>query len=396
MSTLDSAKDGTPLAATSRSMISRALETAVAITLTIGVAVCASVLAGRPAEGPGGPRQDHVLPGSSDRSRFDRILPGGRQEPLFVDFESGHFLTPPFALEPVDRDHPLAVSNLAFPEKLKDWIRCHGIDAVVQADGGTITLIGLEMQSGQPVPIPDTWPRLKPADARRLFERSSDQPRRPKSGEWAHLVRQFRPEDPPAVLPFLTREGGLVLLNLRPDRADPKDAEGIRLTYQIRRGPGPRGADPASGQAARRPPAGALLDDPAGPVQLQTWKGGIVVTRPGSPEWIEIDQGKVVIKVNRAGRAGPADAPETLIEASRLVTDVMDLDGRRLRVTVMGSSKAIMCRRVRDRLAVEVGEKSVISCDRITLDLPYFEHLSKDPRADAIVNPKAGPLRSKR
>jgi RNA polymerase sigma factor (sigma-70 family) len=404
-----SATAGTLLAATLRSMSLRTLETIAAITLTIGVAVCASMIAGQPAEEPGQRQHDRSLPATFDKPRFDRIVPGGKNEPLFVDFDTGHFLSPPFTLEPVDHDRPLTVSNLAFPEKLKDWVRRHGIDAAVQTDGRTITLLGLEMNDGQPVPNPNAWPILTIAEALKLIGPSLDQPRRHDAGEWPRFARAFQPGDPPVVLPFLTREGGLGLLGLRMDRADPKDIEGIRLTYQLGRGLVPRGDDLATGRAIRRPPVQALLDDPAGPVHLQTWKGGIVLTRPGCPEWIEIDQGKVVVKVNRAGLAGPAADPETLIEASRLVTDVMDLDGRRLRAKLAGSSKAMICRRVRDRL--EIGEvdsrlpmqplivkpDSILGCDRITLDLPYFQHLSKDPRVDAIVHPKGvAPLRLKR
>jgi hypothetical protein len=391
---------GTLPAAPPRSMTVRMIETAVAIALTIGVAVFASVLAGKPAEPPGHRQHDRTLPAKFDKELSSRILPVGKEEPLFVDFDTGHFLSPPFALEPVDRDRPPALSNLAFPDRLKDWVRRHGIDAVVQTDGRTITLLGLEMKDGQPVPNPNTWPRLTPADALGQLDRFPDRPRRPDDGEWARFVREFQPEDPPVVLPFLTREGSLGLLGLRLDRAEPKDAGGIRLTFQVGRGLVPRAEDLATGRPVRRPPAQALLDDRDGPVHLQTWKGGIVLTRPGSPEWIEIDRGKVVVKVNRAGISGPADAAETVIEAARLVTDVMDLDGRHLRVTLIGSSRGMVCRRVRDRL--EIGEvdlrllahtlivkpNPIISCDRIILDLPNFAELSKDPRGDGIRTPR--------
>ena len=336
------------------------------------------------------------LPAMFDKPRFDRVLLGGKEEPLFVDFDSGHFLTPPFALEYTDRNGPLTLSNLAIPNQLKDWVRRHGIDAAVQTDGRTITLLGLEMKAGQPVSNPDIWPVLTFADALRLLEPSRDQPRVHNVEEWPRFEQTFQTDDPPIVLPFLTREGSLGHLNLRMDRADAKATEGIRLSYQIGRGLVPKGEDLAPGRAVRRSPGQAILDDRVGAIHLQTWKGGIVLTRPGCPEWIEIDQGKVIVKVNRAGSAGPDSATETLVVASRLVTDVIDLDGRRLRATIMGVSKALICRRVRDRLAVEVGDDSLISCDRITLDLPNLEHLSKDPRIDAIVAPKSLPARSQR
>jgi RNA polymerase sigma factor (sigma-70 family) len=339
-------------------------------------------------------RRNRPLPAKFDEGLHHPILRGGKDEPLFVNLETGFFLSPPFDLEPADPSRPLALPNLAFPEKLKGWIRRHGVDAIVQTDGLTITLLGLEMEDGQPVPNPNAWPFLTPADTLRLIDPFPDQPRPPDVAKWPRFARTFRKGDPPFVLPFLTREGSIGILELRMHRAEPKDAEGIRLTYQIGRGLLLPDEVAAPRRTARQAPTQALLDDRAGFVSLQVWKGGIVLTRPGYPEWIEVDQGKVVVKVNRAG---PSDTAETLIEASRLVTDVMDLDGRRLRVTLLGRAKGMICRRVRDRLEIgedpgwflarklEVRENPVISCDRITLDLPDFQKLSKDP--DAIVDP---------
>ncbi len=116
------------------------------------------------------------MPVKFDKELSSRIVPGGKDEPMFVDLDTGHFLSPPFALEPVDRSRPLAISNLAFPEPLKDWVRRQGIDAVVQTDGRTITLLGLDMKDGQPVPNPNAWPRLTPADVLKLFKPLPGQP----------------------------------------------------------------------------------------------------------------------------------------------------------------------------------------------------------------------------
>ena len=261
-------------------------------------------------------------------------------------------------------------------------------------------MLGLETEIGQLPPKPDAWKILTPADALRLIEPFPDQSRRPVVGRWPWFTRTFRPEELPIALPFLTRGGSLGILELSLDRTDRKDQEVIRWNYQIARVQVAGGGELVQGRSSGRLPSNRFLDDHAGPVSLQVWKGGIVLTRPGSPEWIEIDRGKVVVKVNRAGLAGPDAAAETLIEASRLVTDVMDLDGRRLRTTIAGTSKRLICRRVRDQL--EIGEdgleypsqkfqarkNTVLSCDRITLDLPNFKDIAKDPKMDAIVRPR--------
>ena len=142
------------------------------------------------------------MPAEFDKELSSRILPVGKDDPLFIDFDKGHFLSPPFALEPADRGRPLTLSNLAFPEKLKEWVRRHGIDAAVQVDGRTITLIGLEMKGGQPVPNPDGWPRLTPADVLRLFRPLPGQPRSSDLGRVAPIrppLPAGRPAGRPAV-----------------------------------------------------------------------------------------------------------------------------------------------------------------------------------------------------
>ena len=161
------------------------------------------------------PRIQSLLPAKFDKPSEPRILPEANDEPLFVDLDTGHFLSPPFDLEPLERDRPTALPNLAFPQKLKDWVRLHGIDAAVQTDGRSITLLGLETEVGQLPPKPDTWKVLTPADALRLIEPFPDQSRRPVVGRWPRFARTFRQEELPITLPFLTREGSLGILELR-------------------------------------------------------------------------------------------------------------------------------------------------------------------------------------
>src|SRR5205807_1842212 len=105
-----------------------------------------------PPDKPAQHQQGGPLHSNFDGITFERILSGGREEPLFLDLDTGRFMTPPFALEPADRQRPLALPNLAFSDRLKDWVRLAGVDAAVQTDGQVVTLLGLEMEDGEPVP----------------------------------------------------------------------------------------------------------------------------------------------------------------------------------------------------------------------------------------------------
>jgi hypothetical protein len=335
---------------------------------------------------PAQPRPARALPRHFDRDFFQRVLPDCRTDPLFIDFEGRRLLSPPFVLTPADKRHSLSPANLEFPYELKVWIHQFGADAVIQSDGRTITLAGLEMEDGEPVPRSTDWENLKPADVVARIDRlHPDRARRVELNTWPRFVRTFQVEDDPFVLPFLTREESIGLLELTRDRTNPKRPDAIRLTYLIGRGSVPE--DDARGNRPRR----TILDDLPlpGPLSIEARDGKMVVWRPGSPEWIEFDRGKVVVKANRTPRpgAGPADGVETLLAVSRVAGEEFDLDGQSGRLTLLGpGAEAVYWlsngRTVMWMLHDPTGWSTftdTYGSDRWTVNLPDLRKVSKDP-----------------
>ena len=76
-------------------------------------------------------------------------LPPVKDEPIFVDFDSARIFWPPFDLETRDSKYPLVLPNLAFTERLRQWARSTGVDAVIQTDGLMVHMMGLDLQTGQ-------------------------------------------------------------------------------------------------------------------------------------------------------------------------------------------------------------------------------------------------------
>jgi hypothetical protein len=134
----------------------------------------------------------------------------------------------------------------------------------------------------------------------------------------------------------------------------------LRFEGTVRRGP------------VRRTPEPAILGDFAGFLIVVVQDGRMVLKQPGSLERIEIGQGQVVVK------SGPTDSAELLLKASRLMTGVMDLDGRRDQVKIFGRGKEAVLRRGGDRIRVTADDRDQ-ECERITLGMPELRIFSVYP-----------------
>src|SRR5262249_5721015 len=121
---------------------------------------------------------------------------------------------------------------------------------------------------------------------------------------------------------------------------------------------------------ARRTPESAILGTFAGFLKIAVQGGKIVLRLPGSSEWVEIGQGRVVVKI------GPKPTEECLLEASRLVTYVLDLDGRRNQLKISGGKTAIL-RREGDTIRVTMAGQVTMS-KRFTLEMPGMSIVSSD------------------
>jgi len=334
-------------------------------------------------ESPIHPHQSGPLHSTFDGG-YGQNLPGGRKEPLFVDLDTGRFMTPPFALEPADLDRPLILPNLAFPQKLRDWIRFQGIDAAVQTDGQIITLMGLEMEEGERMPLSAMWSST-PADALERINRIRVR-RLPREelNHWPLFVDTLKQEDPTQNgthdLPFLTREGGIGMLSFRMDHQNLRGPDGIRLDCRLERGLALRFEGGSRFGPVRRTPEPPILGMFAGPLVIALQDEKMILKLSGGLERIEVGQGKVVV------RAGQTDSAEVLLEAARLATFVMKLDGRRDQGEIFGRNKTAVLRREGNIIRVSA-DGPALECERITLGLPELTISSVQP--DVPNKPKA-------
>ncbi len=329
------------------------------------------------------PRDGGLLHSNFDGVTFERILSGGREEPLFVDLDTGRFMTPPFALEPSDRGRPISLANLAFPDRLKSWVLGQGIDAAVQTDGRTITLLGLEMEDGEPLPESTEHSTLTPARALEGVNQAYLQRLRDKeSKKWPRLVRTFETVDRPHFhLPFLTRQGGLGFLHLMQNFLVIKGHtdDSIRLNYQIERGLDLRFGGIARNGGGLTIAEPAILGDFGGFLIVVVDTGKIVLKQPGCLERTEIGQGQVRVM------AGPTISSGILLTASRLMTGVLELDGRHERAKLSGHGKEATVVREGEKLRVTTDERT-LECERITFGMPELRIFSIHP--DTTEKPK--------
>jgi hypothetical protein len=109
-----------------------------------------------------------------------------------------------------------------------------------------------------------------------------------------------------------------------------------------------------------------------GPLIVAARDGKMVLKLSGSLEQVEVGRGRVIV------RAGQTDAAEVLLEASRLVTFYLDLDGRRDEVRSPSQSPGTTLRLTADqtRLRVSPGD---VELEKITLQMPGFKMPSANP-----------------
>jgi RNA polymerase sigma factor (sigma-70 family) len=326
------------------------------------VAIRASGAADRPKQEPGGPiasvATTEPIPGTDgdlgatstlptsplptfDGITFERILTGGVNEPLFLDIDTGRFLTPPFGLSPADPGKPLFLPNLAFTPQLGKWARDHGIDAVAQTDGRVITFMGYGLQTGELLPSTTQVTSLKPVDV--LKQVGLRAPR--AAVDSVTFTRVFEPGNFGSCVPFVTREGGIGILDVlgfcEPALRGPN---AMTLDYVLVRGVrSPRAGVQSSPQ--KGVPEPMVLGEFAGFLTFDVRDGKLVFRQPGSLERVEVDRGKIVVLSGNT----------ILLEASRICTGQLDIDARGNRVIVFGRGVEASFSRVGDKVRVEMG-----------------------------------------
>ena len=297
-----------------------------------------------------------------DGITFERILTGGVKQPLFLDIDTGRFLTPPFGLSPADPARPLFLPNLAFTPELVKWARNHGIDVVAQTDGQVITLTGFGLQTGELLPPTTQVTRFKPGDV--LKQVGLRAPR--VAVDSVTFTRVFEQGNFGSCIPFVTREGGIGILDVlgfcEPALRLPN---AMKLDYVLVRGVrSPRAGVQNSPQKGAPEPM--ILGEFAGFLTFDVQHGKLVLRRPGSLERLEIDRDKVVVLSGNTN----------LLEASRICTGQLDIDARGNRVIVSGRGVEASFSRVGDKVRVEMGGR-LAEEEMMTPSLPELRFYSK-------------------
>ena len=305
----------------------------VLVTFGVVIVIRASGTGDRPKREPGGPiapvARTEPIPGTDGASgastslpisalptfdgiTFERILTGGVKQPLFLDIDTGRFMTPPFGLSPTDPGRPLFLPNLAFTPQLGKWAHDHGIDAVAQTDGRVITLMGFGLRTGELLPPTTQVTSLKPEEVlKRVGLRAPLAP-----VDSVTFTRVFERGNFGSCIPFVTREGGIGILEVlgfcEPALRLPN---AMKLDYVLVRGvQSPRAGVQSS--PTKGVPEPMVLGQFAGFLILDVRDGKLVLRQPGSLERVEMDGDKVVVLSRQHQSAG----------GLRICTGQLDID----------------------------------------------------------------------
>jgi hypothetical protein len=200
--------------------------------------------------------------------------------------------------------------------------------------------MGFELQTGEMVPPTTQVSSWKPVDV--LTKVGLRHP--PNSVDGVTFTGVFDGGNFGSPLPFVTREGGIGILDVRgflePSLRGPN---AMRLDYRLVRGVRSPQAELQS-SPQRSVPEPLILGEFAGFLTFDVRDGKLVLRQPGSLERVEISRDKVAVLSGNT----------ILLEASRIVTGPMDIDARSNRVTVFGRGRMASFSRAGDKVRVEM------------------------------------------
>ena len=284
---------------------------------------------------------------SFDGIVFERVLSHGTHRPLFVDLDSGRFMTPPSGLFDAGNRQDFSLAYLTFTAKLKAWIRQQGIDAAVQTDGSSVTIVGIELRVGEMLAPSDGGSELTPRKVVQLVEESG-------GGKWITCRHTFSDDTYGSVLPFITREGAVGSLYIQ-GLTDLRGPNSITLRYQIVR--------PFSAKSqTQQSPEPAILGDFAGFLVVDAKGGDLQLRLPGGRGTITLKEGTLVV----------SSAAHRDLLAARVNTGRLDIDAVNRRVLVFGRGRQATLRPVGDKVRVEM-EDRVADDTKITLLMPELK-----------------------
>jgi beta-lactamase regulating signal transducer with metallopeptidase domain len=288
----------------------------------------------------------HGLP--FDGIVFERILTDAEREPVFVDIDTGRWLTPPLdVLTSENRGKP--VDQWIFPEPLKRWVRQSGIDLAVQTDGKSVTLIGFDLRFGDSFPLNQN--RSEDAIAKMVT------PARPARSQWITLKRRLLQPALNQKIPYVTREGGLGTFRLTVSRF--RGPNTIHFDYALAR---ESDVHELTGQPILAAYEPQILAELAGFLLVDVSEQKLRLRTPGGSNQIELGPDQVMVRER--------SHPE--LRAARLHTGILEIDAPAGRVVVKGGGKSATLRRLGNRVQVEM-DKRIAEADQFTLWMPQLK-----------------------
>ncbi|HET6323580.1 MAG TPA: hypothetical protein VFG04_02675 [Planctomycetaceae bacterium] len=296
-----------------------------------------------------------------DDVRSQRMITGAQQEPVFIDIDTGRWMTLPASLL-AQENKGQSIEHWSFSEPLKHWIQHSGIDLGMQTDGNNVSVVGFDLRVGDQLTEP---PRSEAEVAQKVSNV------RLAGAEWITLRRSEVPvhvgqvgRGQPIVkaairygTPFVTREGGLGTFNFH--LTDLWGVNSIQFDYQLTRRPH---VPQLTGQQVFAVYEPQILSSMATFLIADVSDHKLCLRTPGSSNQIEISADEVVVR--------ESGHPE--LRAARLHTGTLGIDAPTGSVTVNGRGKSATLRRVGDHVQVEF-KKRVAESDEIILWMPELE-----------------------
>jgi hypothetical protein len=285
-----------------------------------------------------------------DGTIFERVLTNAQSEPVFVDIDTGRWMTPPRDLL-VAENRGKAVDEWAFSDKLQRWIRGQGIDLAVQTDGRSVTLVGFDLRVGKAFRIADN---LDASFVAKLVATAQ-----PHSSELISFRRRVFERSFDDRIPFITREGGLGLFWTSVFPFDFRGHNSIRFDYKLARD---TDVPKLTGQPVATVFEPMIVRQFSQALMADVRDRKLCLRLPGAAERIEIRAGELVVRSPRGVE----------LRAARLNTGTLDIDAQAGRALIFGRGKEATIRRKDNQVQIEM-EKKVTETDDVSFWMPELK-----------------------
>jgi hypothetical protein len=284
---------------------------------------------------------------SFDDVVLGRVLTEVELQPLFFDFDTGRYMAPPPGVLNVEAAQSYELAELDYTDKLKAWIRHEGLDAAFQTDGQSITIVLFEMKVG-------TWWEKAGNTPKRTPQSIIEDLQSVENDKWVTFQEIIPKETHRAMLPFITRDGGVGQLNYL-ELNDLISPNGIYLRYEIARLDLSKNPVPPV-------PEPAILQDFANYLVVSANDGQLQLRVPAGRGTITIQKDRVVV----------SSAAHRDLVAGRIGSGWLDVDAARKRVLVRGHGAAAMLRALGNKVRIDMNDQ-VAYDTKVSILMPKVE-----------------------